>query len=103
MTWESIDSCPIDTKVIFLIDGIPYAGIITINQIDGKTRNFLWWMHTDRAEGDSYSKSTDINGNEVRTMIHAKDKYDYKPSCLGYKLGMEVNPTHWMPLPVLAG
>ncbi len=95
--WKSIETAPKDgTKFIALIDGIPYAAMYVMNNGNA---NLQWWMHIDRAEGESYYKSTDINGNEVRTMIKAKDKYDYKPSCLGYKLGMEVNPTHWIDLP----
>lgn len=94
--WQDISTAPIETGIIVLIGGIPYGGKFIMNN---GVKNFIWWMHTDRAEDEAYTKEVNKAGNEIRTMLRVKEKYDYQPTCLGYKLGMDAIPTHWMPLP----
>ena len=75
--WQKIKTCPVDTDVLFLIEGIPYAGMATPNSIDKTKINYLWRMHTD-----------------ISTEPHP----NYQPRLLGYKSGMNSTPSYWLPL-----
>jgi len=93
--WKPIDTAPKDdTWFLGLIEGIPYKCKIVMNE--GNV-SYQWCMHTDMASGDSYIKSFNDDGREVRTMLSVKIEPKYEPKVLSYKLGMNSAPTQWMP------
>lgn len=96
IVWQDIEDCPINTKVLFLIEGIAYAGKVVMH---GDTRAYYWYMHTNISSGEVFTKTINSEGQEVRTIIKEEEEVHFQPCCLSYKAGMHHIPTHWVPLP----
>ena len=96
-TWQDISTAPRDgTWFLGLIEGIPYQCKAIYNE---DVVNYHWRMHTSISRGDRYTKQISDDGREVRIILEHAEPPNYQPHTMGYILGMNHKPTHWMPLP----
>tara|TARA_R110000851_G_scaffold208210_1_gene360574 strand:+ start:381 stop:848 length:468 start_codon:yes stop_codon:yes gene_type:complete len=96
-TWQDISTAPRDGAwFLGLIDGIPYQCKAIYNE---GVVNYHWKMHTSISRGDRYTKQINDDGREVRIILEHAEPPNYQPHTMGYILGMNHKPTHWMPLP----
>lgn len=99
--WQPIETCPKDsTWFLALIEGIPYKCKAFMN---GDVVNYHWCMHANMASGQVLRIERNDDGTEKRIQIREAGEPRYEPRILGYKLGMNHIPSHWMPLPPQKG
>jgi len=95
-TWKPMESCPINTKVLFKMGGIVYTGLCKV--VLGENV-YIWYMHINATQGDVYESALNSDGREIRLMLEYAGEPQYKPSPLDWKRGFKDKPSAWAYLP----